>query len=77
MKTMNLDEAIKVLRRYEPCRHENYDGSLGDGKTWGKCENCGVTFMVENLPIRRQFADEFGRAIDCLLAIKNAVGAGT
>jgi len=71
---MELSDAIKTLSRYTPCPHENYNTKPGDGATWGKCNDCGETFLLENLPRRRQVAEDFEAAMCCLCAIAKAAG---
>lgn len=68
-EVMKLAEAIKIVSKYMPCPHDNYDARLGDGTTWAECEDCGETFRMENLQIRRKAAEDFENAIDCLIAI--------
>lgn len=63
---MNRDEAIRVLARYWPCPHTHYDNSLGLGKVWGQCHDCGDTFRLERLPAIRAAAQAFGDAVDAL-----------
>lgn len=70
---MKIRAAIKVLRRYAPCQHENYDTSLGDGKTWAKCEDCGETFQTANLQRYQLSAKQFEEAMDCFIAIAKIV----
>jgi hypothetical protein len=71
---MELADAIKTLSRYTPCPHENYNTKPGDGATWGKCNDCGETFFMENLPRRRQVAEDFEAAMCCLCAIAKDAG---
>lgn len=64
---MTREDARIVLGRYRPCEHENADTSLGDGKTWAKCENCGATFQQSNWQKARDAAVEFDRALETLV----------
>ena len=63
---MNRDEAIRVLSRYWPCPHAHYDDTLGLGKVWGRCHDCGDTFRLERLPAIRAAAQAFGDAVNAL-----------
>lgn len=71
---MELADAIKTFNRYRPCSHESYNTKPGVGATWGKCNDCGATFLVENLPRLQQVAEDFEAAMRCLRAIAKATG---
>jgi hypothetical protein len=65
---MDFKKAIKVVSRYRPCEHENHDTSLGNGRIWAKCEDCGATFDRATLESRRAAARDFDAAIAALRA---------
>lgn len=63
---MNVKEAIQFVSIFEPCPHLTADFRLGDGKMWAKCEDCGETFLQENLPKYRAQWVKFQEAIDVI-----------
>lgn len=63
---LTREDAIKVISRYVPCEHMTIDYSLGDGRTWVKCEDCGVTFSREKWGVARIGSILFQKAIDIL-----------
>ena len=65
---MNRTAAQQLIARYCPCRHDNADTNLGNGKIWTKCEDCGVTFLQENRQAAHQAADRFEAALATLAA---------
>ena len=60
---VNTKEAFREIQRQAPCPHESIDTSLGDGKTWAKCYDCGVLFPQDGLPRARDAALRFDDAI--------------
>jgi hypothetical protein len=63
---VELKRALQIVSRQRPCPHDNFDPNLGDGKSWGKCEDCGSTFLRSNHERHRDIAKEFERAIHVL-----------
>lgn len=66
---MNTEEAFKVIQRQAPCPHDSTDTSVGDGKTWAKCHDCGVMFPQDGLMRARDAARKFEDAIEHLRAL--------
>ena len=64
---MTKAEALHLLQKYSPCRHDNSDTSIGDGRTWAKCEDCNLTFKQENWHRARVASEAFDEAI-CVLS---------
>ena len=60
---MTGKEALKIIGRYAPCPHYNTDTSIGDGSTWARCDDCGVTFEQANAQRAIDAATEFEQAI--------------
>ena len=63
---MNVKQAIQFVSMFEPCPHIAVDLRVGDGKTWAKCEDCGVTFPQKNLAKHREEWVKFQEAIDVI-----------
>ena len=63
---MTGQEALKIIGRQAPCPHDNTDTSIGDGSTWARCYDCGVTFEQANAQRAIDAATEFERAIEKL-----------
>lgn len=55
----------ELLKTY-PCPHDNADTHLGDGRTWARCEDCGVTFRQENWGRYRKAAEDHEAALASL-----------
>lgn len=73
--TQELEKAMLIISRQAPCPHEHVDTSLGNGKTWCLCEDCGATISQERLPQAKQAAEEFTEAIASILrAIQKMAG---
>ena len=68
-KSMNTDEAFRVIQRQAPCPHDSTDTSLGNGKIWAKCHDCGATFQQDGLMRARDAARRFDDAIEHLRAL--------
>ena len=66
---MNTEEAFKTIQRQAPCPHDSTYTSLGDGKTWARCNDCGVTFPQEEVMRARDAARRFDDAIEHLRAL--------
>ena len=60
---MNIDEALVIIQRQSPCPHESLDTSLGDGKTWARCEDCGATIEQSRIPSAQKAARQFDDAL--------------
>lgn len=58
--------AITTLQKYAPCPHLSYDDTLGNGKVWARCHDCGNEFKQENLEKYRKAAKDFQTALDVL-----------
>jgi len=67
-KPMNIEEAFKVINRQAPCPHYEMDTSLGDGRTWAKCHDCGRTFLQDEANQAHESAEQFDNAITTLRA---------
>jgi hypothetical protein len=65
-KPMTVSEALHVVSRYHPCGHYTVDLTLGDGKTWAKCEDCGQTFHQNSLSRYQEKEQQFEQAIEVL-----------
>jgi hypothetical protein len=65
---MDAEKALQIVSRQAPCPHETLDTRMGDGTTWARCEDCGVTIAREDLPAIRKRAIEFEEAVDTLRA---------
>lgn len=65
-----FDLIRKRLAQTFPCAHENADTSLGNGKIWAKCEDCGDTFQQERWDTYRQNAERHQEALDALDALE-------
>ena len=63
---MNKKKALQIISRYTPCAHNYYDDSLGFGKTYAKCYDCGETFLIARYEERLKTYREFDDAIDYL-----------
>ena len=63
---MTGQEALKIICRQAPCPHDNTDTSIGDGSTWARCYDCGVTFEQANAQRAIDAATEFEQAIEKL-----------
>ena len=66
VQSMKIEKALQVIARHLPCSHVTLDTTLGDGKTWARCEDCGATVSQANLPNARKRAAEFEKALDVL-----------
>jgi hypothetical protein len=66
---MNTEEAFKAIQRQAPCPHDSTDTSLGDGKTWAHCYDCGGMFPQDGLMRARDSARRFDDAIEHLRAL--------
>ena len=64
-------DAIAVIKRRAPCRHENVDTNLGNGQVWCRCEDCGTTLEQARVPAARLQAIEFEEAVS---ALENILG---
>ena len=71
---MNIKEAVSIISRECPCRHDSYD-SCGNGHVWGKCCDCGTSFPLENLVKHQQAADKFDEAVSFILALDTSCDA--
>lgn len=60
---MNVKEALALVSRYCPCPHDSIDTTLGDGKTWCKCQDCGEVLSQESLHISAEASYKFEDAI--------------
>lgn len=65
-KSSEVRKAADFLVLYWPCGHENADTSLGDGKTWAKCEECDQVFKQEDWQRTRETSAKFGEAISLI-----------
>lgn len=65
---MDLEQALRIISRHRACPHDNHDTRLGDGRTWAKCDDCGMTFARSLLPHRRAAIREFDEAIESIRA---------
>ena len=64
----HIKKMLHVVGLGRPCEHHNFDGSLGDGKTWARCEDCGETFKQENLERVFYAAKRWEEAMQSVLA---------
>ena len=78
---MDIKEALRVVSRQGPCPHDNADTTLGNGRVWAKCEDCGVTFPQEYWENARAAAKSFDDALEIITAAMTpnakVSGAGT
>jgi len=72
---MNVEEAFKAINRQAPCPHYASDTSLGDGRTWAKCYDCGALFPQDGTNRARESAKQFDDAVACLQAAIEALVA--
>jgi hypothetical protein len=72
-QSMNTEEAFKAIQRQAPCPHDSTDTSLGNGKVWAKCYDCGVTFPQDGLMRARDAAQRFDDAVAHLRALVTCV----
>ncbi len=63
---MNRKEAILIVGRFAPCPHYSADTSLGDGRTWAKCDDCGETFSQANWDNYVREYEKFESALEYL-----------
>lgn len=63
---LSKKKALDLISRYCPCEHLTVDKSLGNGKIWCKCEDCGETILQEHLVEYRINAENFADAIQIL-----------
>lgn len=63
---MNRKEAIQIIGKHAPCPHYSANTSLGDGRTWAKCDDCGETFGQENWDNYIREYESFEKALDYL-----------
>ncbi len=63
---MTDNQAISIISKYSPCPHDILDRSLGNGTTWAKCQDCGVTVQQKRVAYHHLAATEFDEAIDYL-----------
>mgnify|MGYP003552782935 CR=1 FL=1 len=63
---MDTKEALRIVSRQGPCPHDNADTTLGNGKVWAKCEDCGVTFPQEYWENAREAAKRFDDALEVI-----------
>jgi hypothetical protein len=66
---MSADEALKIIQQQAPCGHFSTDNSLGDGKTWAYCSDCGATVKQSSLARSRDSAQRFDDAVEHLRAL--------
>lgn len=71
---MDTEKALRVVSRQAPCPHDNADTTLGNGKVWARCEDCGVTFPQEYWENAKAAAKSFDDAIE---TIRNAMTPNT
>jgi len=71
---MNTEEAFRAIQRQAPCPHNSIDTSLGDGRTWAKCHDCGLMFKRGLLAQYIDAADKFDDAIAHLRDLLSAKG---
>lgn len=67
---MKLENAFGIISKQSPCPHDNADTSLGNGKVWARCEDCGATFPQDKWERSRDAAKDFD---DAMIAIRSAV----
>lgn len=60
------ESALAIIAKYAPCPHESYDDTLGNGKVWARCLDCGVEFKQEHHGNYQKAATEFQNAMDVL-----------
>jgi hypothetical protein len=60
--------AIGRIMSYSPCMHENLDTSLGDSKTWAKCDDCGATIEQSNIEKYRARSIQFDMDLGIILS---------
>ena len=64
--TMTIKSALAILAKYAPCPHESYDDTLGNGKEWARCLDCGAEFKQEHHNRYQTAASDFQNALDVL-----------
>jgi ribosomal protein L37AE/L43A len=69
-RILEVEAIRKAIGRLRPCEHDNADTSLGNGKIWAKCEDCGHTFDRANWDSYKKSAMEFDNAFDLLADIE-------
>ena len=70
---MNLEQALKIVSKQAPCPHHNSDTTLGNGKIWARCEDCGVTFPQNLWHKAKESAKEFEEAMLTLTTLARNV----
>lgn len=63
---MNRKEAIQIVGKHAPCPHYSADTSLGDGRTWARCDDCGETFAQAAWDAYVRESEKFEDALDYL-----------
>tara|TARA_R110002096_G_scaffold66682_2_gene162207 strand:- start:29784 stop:29999 length:216 start_codon:yes stop_codon:yes gene_type:complete len=63
---MKANEALQEILKHGPCPHWSLNTSLGNGKIWAKCEDCGRTIQQESIPALTEEYDRFIEASDIL-----------
>lgn len=61
-----IEKALRIVSRQAPCAHDNADTSLGNGKVWAACSDCGATFPQDRWAHARSAAKEFEDALATL-----------
>lgn len=60
---MTTEEAFKAIALRGPCPHYFIDTTLGNGKIWAKCDDCGEMFHQDSLMRARDTARLFDNAV--------------
>lgn len=60
---MNTEKAFFTINRHSPCPHENTDTSIGNGKIWAECNDCGETVLQANAQRYKDAANDFENAV--------------
>jgi hypothetical protein len=63
---VDIEYALKVLQKNHPCGHVNSDTTLGNGRIWAKCEDCGEEFRQDYWPILKKNSEDYENAVALL-----------
>ena len=69
---MTTEEAIKIVQRQSPCPHYSTDNGMGDGVTWAKCNDCGLTVRRSSLALAAESSQRFDDAVEHLRTVAMA-----
>ena len=68
---MNIKEAVAIISKEAPCRHDSFE-ECGVSNKQGRCCDCGAFFEFANSHKHIAAADKFDAAIDFILSFQTA-----